>query len=81
MFSARIRWDGALGSTFKIVFAETGMNTNATTRIPAMFQAYREDTGALIAGASCRPDDLVNFNTENVYGLSTATINLCIFHY
>jgi uncharacterized membrane protein len=81
LFSSRIRWDGGLGSTFKIVFAETGVNSDAATRWPANFQAYREDTGAPIPGASCRPDDFLNFDTENVYGLSTATINICLFNY
>ena len=81
LFSSRIRWDGGLGSTFKIVFVETGINSDAATRWPANFQAYREDTGAPIPGASCRPDDFSNFDTENVYGLSTATINICLFNY
>jgi prefoldin subunit 5 len=78
--SAVINHNGvSLGQQFKIVIAEDVMNTSAKTRVPAMFQAYRSDNGNPIAGASCRPDDLVNFNTENVYGLQAINYNICKF--
>jgi hypothetical protein len=82
IMSAVIKWNGlSLGSSFKVVLAEDLMNTTAMTRHPAIFQAYRSDNGNIIAGASCRPDDLVNFNTENVYGLQAINYNICVFNW
>jgi hypothetical protein len=77
--SMRVRWNGANGSSFTLDMGTSDMaNASAADRWGAFFQAYREDTGALIAGASCSLDT-VNFDRMIVQGLSAATINHCRF--
>ena len=75
LISMRLRWDGSLGATFTLKLGTVDMaNASATDRWGATFAAYREDTGALIAGASCRLNT-TDFDTLEIQGLSTATIN------
>ena len=76
IFSVKIRWDGVnLGSSLTLDMGVGDMaNDDVSDRWGALFQAYREDTGALIAGASCRLDT-ANYSKLLIQGLSTATEN------
>ena len=75
VLSMRIRWDGSLGSTFTLDMGTNDMdNASLSDRWGALFQAYREDTGALIAGAQCRLD-VSNHGKLTVQGLWTGGIN------
>ena len=79
LLSARVRWDGANGSGFSLQLGTNDMaNAGFADRWPALFAAYREDTGALIAGASARLD-LTDHGLLVISGLSTATKNQCRF--
>lgn len=82
LLSMRVRWDGVNnGSSFNLVLGTNDMtNASAVNRWGAVFAAYREDTGALIAGASCRLDTS-NYDTLIIQGLSAATINHCRFNF
>ena len=75
LMSARVRWDGTVGSSFTLVMGTNDMtNSGLANRWNALFQAYREDTGALIPGASCRLDTS-NSDQLLIYGLWTGGIN------
>jgi hypothetical protein len=80
LLSMRLRWDGVNnGSTFNLNLGTNDMsNSGVTDRWGAMFFAYREDTGALIAGASCRLDTS-NYDVLIIQGLPTACISNCRF--
>lgn len=71
VLSMRVRWNGANGSAFTLDMGTNDMtNAGLADRWAALFQAYNEDTGALIAGASCRLDS-GNHDELEVMGLPT----------
>jgi len=82
LHSMMLRWNGvSLGSTFNLITGTADMsNTTIANRWGAIGQFYREDTGALIAGASVRLDT-ANFNTLVIQGLPTASITHCRFSF
>lgn len=77
VLSLTVRWDGSLGSGYTLDMGTADMgNTALTDRWGALFSACREDTGALIAGASCRLDTS-DHDTLIVGGLPTTTTTHC----
>jgi len=79
VLSAVVRWNGATSTSFTL---DTGTNDMANTalndRWNALFQAVREDTGAFIAGASCRMDTS-NHDEMEIMGLWSGGYNHCRF--
>ena len=78
LLSMSLRWDGVNnGSTFNLNLGTNDMpNASAINRWGAVAQFYREDTGALQAGASVRLDTS-NFDVLIIQGLTTASITHC----
>ena len=77
--SAVVRWDGGDGNSFSLDMGTADMaNSSLYDRWGVLFQAYREDTGGLIAGASAKLDT-TNHDRVIVQGLPTTTTSHCRF--
>jgi len=82
LFSMSLRWDGVNnGTTFNLDLGTNDMaNASIVNRWGAVAQFYREDTGALQAGASVRLDT-ADFDRLIIQGLTAASITHCRFSF
>ena len=80
VFSLMIKWDTPNnGSSFTLDMGVTDMtNDDVADRWNALFQAYTDDNGQLIAGANCKMDT-ANLSKLIIQGLQTRCINHCRF--
>jgi len=79
LLSARVIHDGTLGSSFTLVVSTNLIvGSSLTDRWLPNFNAVREDTGDVIAGAKCRLD-LSNHDRFTIQGLWTGGNNHCKF--
>jgi len=77
--AAVVRWDGGDGSGFTLDMGTVDMlNSSLYDRWGVIFQAYREDTGSFIAGASAKLDT-TNHDRVTIQGLPTTTTSHCRF--